>query len=95
MNNYQAILKMGPKAMESFLDQVYVAGLNNGMYAQRQEDDAILEDNPFDAEWLAAQAEKATELGTDETGDGYMLQAMVEAVFRNAGISVEENVEIP
>ena len=95
MNNFQAIHKMGPKAMESFLDQVYLAGLNNGMYAQRQEDDSILDDNPFDADWLAAEAEKATEVGVDETGDEYMLQAMVEAVLRNAGIPMEEETEAP
>ena len=94
MTNHEAIVRMGPKAMEAFLDQVYVAGLNNGMYAQRQNDDSILDDNPFDANWLLAPAEKATAEGADEDGDEYMLQAMVEAVFRNAGIPLDDTESV-
>ena len=33
MNNHEAIVAMSPDRMEQFLDQVYLAGLNTGMYA--------------------------------------------------------------
>lgn len=33
MDNYKAILNMNEASMEAFLDQVYLAGLNTGMYA--------------------------------------------------------------
>lgn len=88
MTNYEAIIKMPPERMEQFLDQVYLAGMNNGMYAVRQEDDNILDRNPFDLGWLSAQAEEATTPGFDEYGEEYMLSALVEAIFRNAGIDL-------
>lgn len=88
MTNYEAIIRMTPERMEQFLDQVYLAGLNNGMYAAMHEDDEILDLNPCDACWLAAQAEKSTEFGSDEEEDAYMLSALAEAIFKNAGISM-------
>lgn len=88
MTNYEAIIRMTPERMEQFLDQVYLTGLNNGMYAARHEDDEILDLNPCDDCWLAALAEEATEFGSDEEGDAYMLSALVEAFFKNAGISM-------
>lgn len=88
MTNYEAIIKMPPDRMEQFLDQVYLAGMNNGMYAVRQEDDNILDHNPFDLGWLSAQAEDAATPGFDEEGEEYMLSALVEAIFRNAGIDL-------
>src|SRR5699024_4040038 len=57
-----------PEQMEDILDQIYLAGLNNGMYAARQDDDSILDTNPFDLHWLAEQAEKAIRFETDEEG---------------------------
>lgn len=33
MSNYEAIQSMSPEQMEDILDQIYLAGLNNGMYA--------------------------------------------------------------
>lgn len=86
MTNYQAIMKMHPKQMSGFLDQVYLTGLNTGMYAAKHNDDSVLDDNPFDMTWLAAEAEKATTLGSSDAGDGYMLRALTKAVFRSAGI---------
>ena len=90
MNNYAAIITMTPERMEQCLDQVYLAGVNTGMYAANHDDDSVLDDNPFDAAWLTAPAEEATSKGFDETGDEYMLNALVEAILRTAGISPEE-----
>lgn len=69
--------------MENFLNKVYLAGLNNGIYAAKHANTSLLDDNPFDVHWLADIAEKAT---TDKDGDGYMLNALVDAIFRNADI---------
>lgn len=90
MTNYEAIIKLDREAMECFLDQIYCAGLNNGMYAARHDDEEILCDNPFDSDWLEEPAEKAIEFVADESGDDYMLNGLVKAVFRNAGISLSE-----
>ena len=90
MNNYTAILAMTPERMEQFLDQVYLAGLNTGMYAATHDDDTVLDNNPFDAAWLGADAEEATAKGFDETGDEYMLNALVQAILRSAEITEPE-----
>ena len=90
MTNYEAILRMMPKQMERFLDQVYLAGLNTGMYAAKHDDDRVLDDNPFDTIWLAAEAEKATAVGFADDGDEYMLNALTVAVLRSAGICQQQ-----
>lgn len=90
MNNYAAILAMTPERMEQFLDQVYLAGLNTGMYAATHNDDSVLDNNPFDATWLLSDAEDATAKGFDETGDEYMLKALVQAILQSAGITDSE-----
>ena len=90
MTNYEAIQSMSPEQMEDILDQIYLAGLHNGMYAAHQDDNSILDTNPFDLHWLSEPAEKATRFETDEEGDDYMLCALCEAIFRNAGIPVQE-----
>ena len=90
MNNHAAIISMTLERMEQFLDQVYLAGVNTGMYAANHNDDSVLDNNPFNAVWLAAPAEEATSKGIDETGDEYMLNALVEAILRTAGISPAE-----
>ena len=87
MTNYEAIQSMSPEQMEDILDQIYLAGLNNGMFAARQEDDSILDTNPFDLRWLCEPAEKAVRFETDEAGDDYMLCALHEAIFRNVEMS--------
>lgn len=89
MTNYESILKMIPEHMERFLDQVYLAGLNTGMYATKNNDDSVWDDNPFDAMWLAAEAEKATAVGFADDGDEFMLNALTGAVFRSAGICTQ------
>ena len=90
MNNYAAILAMTPERMEQFLDQVYLAGLNTGMYAATHNDDSVLDNDPFDATWLLSDAEDATAKGFDETGDEYMLKALVQAILQSAGITDSE-----
>lgn len=90
MTNSKAIIQMTPDRMEQFLDQVYLAGLNTGMYAATQENDAVLDRNPFDDRWLADSAEEATEFGFAEGGDEYLLSALVAAVLRNAGILIAD-----
>ena len=81
MTNYQAILAMSTEHMESFLDQVYLAGLNTGGYAARLEEERqteLLDINPFDMAWLCAPAEAALISLEDE----YILNALTEAIFR-------------
>lgn len=88
MDNYSAIMKMTRSQLEGFLDSVYCAGLNNGMYAAKQPDgdDEVLDINPFDKKWLSSDAEKATLCEICEDGDEYVLDALVQSVLRNAGI---------
>lgn len=95
MNNYDAIRQLNTEKMESFLDQVFLAGLNTGMYAATLNDDSeaqneLLDRNPFDRAWLSAEAEKATLGEPAEDGDSYLLDALTTAVLRSAGISLEE-----
>lgn len=85
MTNYEAIIRMSPAWMESFLDQVYLAGLNTGMHAAglpEEEQDELLDDSPFDASWLVADAESALVSDDDE----YLISPLVEAIVRMLGI---------
>ena len=90
MNNYKAIMKMNQKQLAAFLDDVYVTGLNNGMYAATRvneaEQDTVLDAFPFGEEWLASDAEAATRCEEAEDGDDYVLEANTRAVLRLAGI---------
>ena len=90
MNNHEAIVAMSPDRMEQFLDQVYLAGLNTGMYAATHDDDSVLDHNPFDSAWLTSRAEEATAVGFDESGDEYMLNALIKAILLSAGLSEDE-----
>ena len=90
MNNHEAIIAMSPDRMEQFLDQVYLAGLNTGMYAATHQDDSVLDHNPFDSVWLSSPAEEATAVGFDETGDEYMLNALIKTILLSAGLSEDE-----
>ena len=57
MNNYEAILKMTPKQMETFLDQVYLTGMNNGLYMARLDDDEAVDFDPecYTMDWLLSE----------------------------------------
>ena len=85
MTNYQAIIQMKPDWMASFLDQVYLVGLNTGMYAAglpEEEQDELLDYSPFDASWLVADADSALVFDDDE----YLISPLVEAIVRILGI---------
>lgn len=89
MTNYDAIRSMGPERLACILDQIYVTGLNIGMRASQDDVAGDLEDNPFNAQWLAEPAEEATATGFDEEGDEYLLKALVAAVLKNIDASLE------
>ncbi len=95
MTNFEGILRMDQAAMEPFLDQVYLTGLNTGMHAATLpggsvEQCDLLDQNPFDQEWLGQEAEKAIACGKAPDGDEYLLDALAEAVLRSAGIDQAE-----
>lgn len=89
MTNYDAIRSMDPERLSCILDQIYLTGLNVGMLTVNDESAGDLENNPFDAEWLYAPAEKATAIGFDEEGDEYLLKALVDAILKNINTSLE------
>lgn len=84
MTNYDGIRRMDPARLAQILDQVYLAGLNNGMYCARQEDDDLLDQDPFDEDWLTAPAEEVVLPEGQE--EEFLLRALVEAILRNAGL---------
>lgn len=95
MNNFDAIGHLDVEKMENFLDQVFLTGLNTGMYAATLNDTPevqaeLLDRNPFDLAWLSAEAEKSTLGEPTEDGDGYLLDALTTAILRSAGIPLEE-----
>lgn len=96
MTNYEALKNLNLENMEFILDSIYLAGLNNGLYAARLEDEEekcdVLENNPFDLEWLQSEAEDATRCAAAEDGDPYVLEALAAAILRNAGVA-DENEE--
>ena len=80
---------MSISQMEVFLDEIYCAGLNTGMYASRVKDADVLEENPFSVEWLTDKAEYAV-LPTNTIDDEReCLNAFVKAALRNAEIEYD------
>lgn len=67
--------------------------LQNGNSHHLRNKYRLLDCNPFNSHWLSDTAEKAITGEVDEEEDGYMLNALVEAVFRNAGIPMSEETE--
>lgn len=94
MNNYEAILKMDLEHLACFLDDIYVAGLNNGLYAasldNEEKYDAVLEETPFSKEWLTQSAEEAVTHKPSTDEDDYILNASAAAVMRLAGIDKKD-----
>lgn len=92
MNNFDAIKNMNEKQMEGFLAHVFATGLNLGLYAVRQEecDFDELTAGCYDYPWLMIEAEPGTEFVFDTDGEPFLLQALVNAIRLNAGISEEE-----
>ena len=76
MTNYDGIIRMSPDELEAFLEQVHLRGLITGGYTVRTGFDWELESNPFNAAWLAEEAEKAVE---DIIGAPY-LNALCHAI---------------
>ena len=60
MDNYEAITKMTRQQLTRFLDDVYVTGINTGLYAAetktQEERYALLDGFPYDEMWLASDA---------------------------------------
>ena len=98
MDNFEAITRMDRNALEAFLDQVYLTGVNTGMFAARlpnnsDEQAEVLDKNPFNEKWLSSEAENAT-LGTYAGEENeYILDALATAVFRGAGIPLPKEGE--
>lgn len=93
MNNYEAIIKMDIKRLEVFLDNVYCAGLNMGMYASglnEEEQIEALGENPFSMDWLTDEAELAVlpEAYSDDNRE--LPEELVKAVLTNAGIELDD-----
>lgn len=91
MTNYDAILKMTPKQMETFLDQVYLTGMNNGLYMARLDDDEAVDFDPecYTMDWLLSEAEDATSKVFTDDGDTYLPNALTKAILCNAGIPAD------
>lgn len=92
MTNYEALKNLNLENMEFILDSIYLAGLNNGLYVARLEDEEkcdVLENNPFDLEWLQSEAEDAIRYVDAEDRDSYVLDPLAAAILRNAGIPDE------
>lgn len=84
--------------MDWFLDEVYVAGLNDGMYTARQEDDGFISEAHFDMTWLSEETESALLNCDAEDEDWEIPEEVAKAILRNAGIPyswerIEETVE--
>lgn len=98
MDNFDAIKRMNKTQLETFLDQVYLTGVNSGMYAATLSNDSdeqamLLDENPFSEKWLSSEAEQATMGAMAEDGDEYILDSLATAVLRGAGISVSKEEE--
>ncbi len=95
MQNYEAIMKMTLPQLEAFLDEVYCAGLNTGLYAARLENAEscdIPDENPFSVEWLTDEAEPAVLSSNRNREDKEYLNALAKAILRNADIEYDSNV---
>lgn len=98
MNNYEAIKRMNLSELESFMDQVYLTGVNNGMYAASlqngsEEQLSVLEETPFNEAWLVKDAEDAALCLPADDGDEYIFDELAAAVLRKAGIPFPEKTE--
>ena len=91
MTNYAAIIQMTPHRMEQFLDQVYLTGMNNGLYMARLDDDEAVDFDPecYTMEWLLSEAEDATSKVFTDDGDTYLPNALTKAILCNAGIPAD------
>ena len=86
MTNYEAILAMDTDKLSVFLNHVYLNGVNNGVFAMSHEDEdlALLTENPYGLEWLKGEADDATTIVYDESGELYLPDALAQSILRNA-----------
>lgn len=92
MNNLEAILKMNLTKMATFLDQVYLTGLNKGMHAATLDKDVqeeYLQGSPYGEHWLLSEAEDATASVFADDGDTYLPEPLANVIMEIAGISPE------
>lgn len=92
MNNLEAILKMDLKKMVTFLDHVYLTGLNKGMHAATLDEEAqekLLQGTPYGESWLLSEAEDATALVFTDDGDTFLPSPLASAIMELAGITPE------
>lgn len=93
LTNYDCIKKMSISQMEVFLDEIYCAGLNTGIFASKRNDIDILDENPFSVKWLTDKAEPAV-LPTNTINDEReCLNAFVKMALRNAEIEYDVESE--
>lgn len=97
MTNYEAIQKMSPEELAWFLDQVYCTGQNMGVYSTviEDEDEALemLDESPFDMNWLTEEAEpifSASEEDLEDPDYMPMLDALAASILQLAGIDLGE-----
>lgn len=102
MTNYEAIQKMSPEELSWFLDQVYCTGLNMGIYSTVIDDqdaaEELLDDFPFDLNWLNEEAEPALSEAPQEgedPDDVAMLDALAISILQVAGIDLGELDDLP
>ncbi len=85
--NLSEMQKMSSEEMSVILDYIYTTGLNDGMYIAGLPDDsdeknAILDNCPYNEEWLLSEAEESTRYVFDENGDAYLPDAFVKSMLR-------------
>lgn len=95
MNNYEAITTMTPQQMEVFLDSVLLTGANLATYAASMENGsdeqlAVLDANPYNADWLSSEAEDATKYVFSDDNDIYLPDALCHAIFNATGIQPDK-----
>ena len=71
MTNYEAIINLTPELLEKFLDQVFLTGFNTGY--QSLVDPDIHDGNPFNTDWLNAEAEEFHNLVEDDAGEDLII----------------------
>jgi hypothetical protein len=98
MTNYEAMKKMDIFQLAEVLVEIYFTGVNNGQYASTAETEEeaqkrffIVEDNPFDSNWLFSEADKMlTETLKNDNKDEYYTANYCESLFRITGINPNE-----
>jgi hypothetical protein len=80
MTNFEAIKQLTYEQLDKFLDQVFLTGFNTGY--QSLVDPDIHDGNPFDEEWLSAEADESHSLVENESGEGLIIEPLVNVIKR-------------